>query len=157
ARCHRIIEEAFKSWNDPESNRRLKRVQLLIDVPDDYEPGRQIRSNIMKRKRLDCTNTYSSSSNRPKKPKANSIKCANRCGKVVSSDDPMQINAILCCHQHEEYTWIDEEDSCCRWLCNFCRIKLAIPTETKAWFCDDHRDMHEEADETVDEMDHFKD
>ncbi|CAF5183755.1 unnamed protein product [Rotaria magnacalcarata] len=147
APCHQIVEEAFKSWNDPESSRRLNRVKLIIDVPDDYEPYRQSRSNIMKRKRLDYSTTYSANSMKPKKPKANSIKCANRCGQTISYDDPMQVNSILCCHQHEEYEWVDAEDSCRRWLCNFCRIKLAISTDTNTWFCEDHRDMHEEIEE----------
>jgi len=99
--------------------------------------------NIKKRQRLDNPE-IDSASTKPKKTKANAIKCANRCGKTISSDDPMQMNAILCCHQSEYYQWIDEEDSCRRWLCNFCRIKLAIPIDTNSWFCDDHQDMHEE-------------
>ncbi|CAM4903492.1 unnamed protein product [Rotaria socialis] len=148
-RCHHIVEEAFKSWNNPESSRRLNRMQLMIDVPDDYEPSRQVRPMVKKRKLLNCATTYSGNSNRPKKPRANSIKCANGCGRTISSDDPMQVNAILCCHQHEEYNWVDEEDSCRRRLCNFCRIKLAAPTETSVWFCEDHRDIHEETEETI--------
>ena len=63
----------------------------------------------------------------------------------MSSDDPMQINAILCCHQHDKYEWVDKEDSCRLWLCNFYCIKLAIPTHTYTWFCEDQRDMHKEA------------
>ncbi|CAF2059013.1 unnamed protein product [Rotaria magnacalcarata] len=148
-RCHHIVEEAFKSWNNPESSRRLNRMQLMIDVPDDYEPSRQVRPMVKKRKLLNCATTYSGNSNRPKKPRANSMKCANGCGRTISSDDPMQVNAILCCHQHEEYNWVDEEDSCRRWLCNFCRIKLAVPTETGVWFCEDHRDIHEKTEETI--------
>ncbi|CAF5192010.1 unnamed protein product, partial [Rotaria magnacalcarata] len=116
---------------------------------DDYEPSRQVRPMVKKRKLLNCATTYSGNSNRPKKPRANSIKCANGCGRTISSDDPMQVNAILCCHQHEEYNWVDEEDPCRRWLCNFCRIKLAVPTETSVWFCEDHRDIHEKTEETI--------
>ncbi len=147
--CHQIVEEVFQLWNNSESSRRLNRVKLLLDVPDDYEPQRQVRSNLTKRKRSNYATTYFSNSTKPKKPKANSIKCANRCGKTISSDDSMQINAILCCHQHDEYEWVDEEDSCRRWLCNFCRIRLAIPTDTNTWFCEDHHDMHEETEETL--------
>ena len=148
-RCNQIVDEAFNSWNNLESSRRLNRIKLIIDVPDDYEPHRQSRSNIMKRKQMDDLKTYCGNSMKPKKPKVNSIKCANRCGKTISYDDPMQLNAILCCHQHEEYEWVDEEDSCRRWLCNFCRIRLAIPTDTNAWFCEDHREMHEETEEIL--------
>ena len=146
-RCHEIVQSAFESWNDPESNRRLNKIQLLTDVPEDYEPQRQIRPNTKKRQRSDYPTNSFTASNKPKKPKASAIKYANRCGRAVSSDDPMQINAILCCHQDEYFDWIDEQDSCRRWLCNFCRIKSAIPTDTKSWFCDEHEEMHEEANE----------
>ena len=139
-----MIEKAFESWNDPESNRRLSRIKLLMDVTDDYEPQRQVRASAMKRRRPLQQTSHTGDPVKPKRPKANAIKCANRCGKSVSSDDPMQINAILCCHQHDESDWVDEEESCRRWLCDFCRIKLAISTETNAWFCDDHCDMHQE-------------
>ena len=143
-----MVEQAFKSWNNPESNRRLNRIKLLIDVPDDYQPCRQVRSSA-KRQQSNDQESDSGNSIRSRKRKTNAIKCANRCGKTISSDDPMQMNAILCCHQNESYQWIDEEDSCRRWLCNFCRIKLAISTETTSWFCDDHEDMHGETEETV--------
>ncbi len=124
-------------------------MQLLIDVPDDYEPHRQVRLNITKRKQLEQSTTYSANSIKPKKPKSGAIKCANRCGQTISSDDPLQVNAILCCHQSDVYEWIDEDDSCRRWLCNFCRIKMAISTDTNTWFCDDHREMHEETEENL--------
>lgn len=120
---------------------------MLIDVADDYEPHRQVRSNVTKRKRLDPPTTYSANSTKPKKPKSSAIKCANRCGQTISSNDPAQANAILCCHQSDDYEWIDEDDSCRRWLCNFCRIKMAITTDTNTWFCDDHQEMHEETEE----------
>ncbi|CAF3716675.1 unnamed protein product [Rotaria socialis] len=73
-----ITGNAFQSWNDPESRRRLNSVQLLLDVPDDYDPQRQVRPNAMKRKRINFPTTYISNST---KPKANDIKCANQCGK----------------------------------------------------------------------------
>ena len=80
-RCNQIVGEVFNSWNNPESSRRLNRIKLIIDVPDDNEPHQQSRSDIMKRKKLDDPKTYSGNSMKPKNPKVNSIKCANRCGK----------------------------------------------------------------------------
>jgi hypothetical protein len=76
----------------------------------------------------------------PKKRKSKAIKCANRCGKAITEDDPEEINSIQCCHQNEFYDWI--ADSCSRWLCNTCRIKLGVSIETISWFCDDCVDMH---------------
>ncbi|CAM2726503.1 unnamed protein product [Rotaria socialis] len=76
--CICITGKAFQSWNDPESRRRLNSVHLLLDVPDDYDPQRQVRPNAMKRKRINFPTTYISNST---KPKANDIKCANQCGK----------------------------------------------------------------------------
>jgi hypothetical protein len=143
-RCHQVVEEAFKSWNDPAANRRLNRVQLLSDVPDDYEPRRRTRPNGTKRKGgADQAATDAVDPIESKKPKAAGINCANRCGKSVTSGDPMQMNAIQCCYQNEYYDWINEEESCRRWLCNSCRLKLAISTDTKSWFCDDHSETHE--------------
>ena len=138
------------SWNDPESNRRLNRVKLLIDVPDDYQPCRQTRSVANKRERPDNSEVDPvNSSKRTKTKKSQDIKCANRCGRTISSNDPMQANAIMCCHQNEYYSWIDDDDSCRRWLCNFCRIKLAVSTDTYNWFCDDHQHIHDETEETI--------
>jgi hypothetical protein len=48
--------------------------------------------------------------------------------------------------QNEFYSWIHDDEGCSRWLCNYCRIKLAIPTGSLTWFCDDHVDMHKEDD-----------
>lgn len=148
--CEKIVEKAFQSWNDPESNRRLNRVKLLIDVPDDYQPSRQMRSGANKRERSDDAKADLVCSSKPaKKNKSCDIKCANRCGRTISANDPMQANAIMCCHQNEYYQWIHEDDSCRRWLCNFCRIKLAISTDTHSWFCDDHQHIHDETEETM--------
>ena len=36
--CHQVVEEAFRSWNDPEANRRLNRVQLLTQEPLEWYP-----------------------------------------------------------------------------------------------------------------------
>jgi hypothetical protein len=139
-----VVEKAFHSWNDPDANRRLNRVQLLIDVPDDYEPQRQIRTNATKRPGgAGPPTAHAFNSIARKKNKATGIKCANRCGKLVSSNDPLQSNAILCCYQNEYYDWIEEEDCCRRWLCNCCRLKQAISIDTKSWFCEDHDDMYE--------------
>ncbi|CAF4711198.1 unnamed protein product, partial [Rotaria magnacalcarata] len=38
-RCQQIANKAFESWNDPMHNRRLNQIQILIDLPDDYEPA----------------------------------------------------------------------------------------------------------------------
>ncbi len=84
------------------------------------------------------------SSNRPKKPKATAVKCANGCRRTISNDDPFQSNAIACCHQVEFYSWFNDNEGCSRWLCNYCRIKLAIPTDSITWFCADHADVHME-------------
>ncbi|CAF1600223.1 unnamed protein product, partial [Rotaria magnacalcarata] len=70
---------------------------------------------------------------------------ANGCKQEISENDPSQNQAIQCCHQNEQFQWIDYEDNCSRWLCNFCRIKLSIEIES-IWFCDDHADMHLEDD-----------
>ena len=122
-------------------------MQLLLDVPDDYEPYRQVRPNTVKRKSLDQQTAMVTYLTRPKKPKLSAVKCVNRCGRAISSDDPTQIYAILCPHQNETYSWIDEAESCRRWLCNYCRIQLAIPINTNFWFCDDHCGMPEETAE----------
>jgi hypothetical protein len=70
---------------------------------------------------------------------------ANGCKTEVSGDDPTQSEAIQCCHQHEQFQWIDYEDNCSRWLCNKCRVKLTIDINC-LWFCSDHEDMHEDED-----------
>ncbi len=74
-----------------------------------------------------------------------SIKYANRCGRFIADDDPDEVNAIQCCHQADYYQWV--QDNCSRWLCNTCRIKLGISTETTSWFYDDCADMDLEEEE----------
>lgn len=82
---------------------------------------------------------------------------ANGCKTEISSDNPDQREAIQCCHQSDDLDDVDEQDSCSRWLCNGCRIKLSISTEG-VWFCSDHVDMHteeekmNEEDEEADEV-----
>jgi hypothetical protein len=67
----------------------------------------------------------------------------NGCKKGISSNDPAQNEAIQCCHQSDEFDWVDLYDNCSRWFCNGCRIKLGISTDLM-WFCNDHKDMHSE-------------
>ena len=71
-------------------------------------------------------------------------------GTEVSINNVAQNNAIQCCHQHEQFQWIDYEDNCSRWLCNNCRIKLGISIDY-LWFCCDHQDMHDDEDENENE------
>ncbi|CAF1348473.1 unnamed protein product [Adineta ricciae] len=82
-----------------------------------------------------------------RKPKAKSIKCANGCKTEVSADDPVQAEAIQCCHQDEQFDWVEPVDNCSRWLCNNCRIKLSINVKS-LWFCCDHEEMHLDEDES---------
>ncbi|CAF1015489.1 unnamed protein product [Rotaria sordida] len=145
-RCQQIVEKSFDLWNNPDENRRWKRTKLIIDIPDDYEPTRQTRASNIKRKRAQSLKQHDPSSSRPKKPKATAVKCANGCRRTISNDDPFQYDAIQCCHQLEYYSWINDNEECSRWLCNYCRIKLAIPTDSTTWFCNDHADMHIEDD-----------
>ena len=119
---------------------------MIIDVPDDYEPSRQTRTSNIKKKRVQPLKSHHLSSSRPKRPKATAVKCANGCRRTISCDDPFQKDAIQCCHQNEFYSWIDDDEGCSRWLCNYCRIKLAISTDCLTWFCEDHIDMHHEDD-----------
>lgn len=151
-RCHQIVEKSFNLWNDPDENRRWKRAKLIIDIPDDYEPTRQTRPNNVKKKRVESFKTNDLNSNRPKRPKATAVKCANSCRRTISYADPFQNDAIQCCHQNEFYSWVNENEGCSRWLCNYCRIKLAIPTDSLTWFCDDHVDMHQEDDNFEEEQ-----
>ncbi|CAF1391689.1 unnamed protein product [Rotaria sordida] len=145
-RCQQIVEKSFDLWNNPDENRRWKRTKLIIDIPDDYEPTRQTRASNIKRKRAQSLKQHDPSSSRPEKPKATAVKCANGCRRTISNDDPFQYDAIQCCHQLEYYSWINDNEECSRWLCNYCRIKLAIPTDSTTWFCNDHADMHIEDD-----------
>jgi hypothetical protein len=71
---------------------------------------------------------------------------ANGCKTSISETDPTQHEAIQCCHQSDHFSWIDYADNCSRWLCNSCRIKLKITTDS-VWFCSDHVDMHSDQDE----------
>jgi hypothetical protein len=135
---------------------------LLIDIQDDYEPTRQTRPNARKRK----LTTNAENEVKKKKTKAKAIKCkymlcvvsflrilylgANRCGQVIASDDPTQVNAIQCCHQNEYYSSVEED--CSRWLCNKCRIQLGVSTDSTKWFCEDCIDMHDTEGE---DDDHF--
>ncbi|CAF1648070.1 unnamed protein product [Adineta ricciae] len=145
-RCHQVVAKSFDLWNDPDENRRWKRTRLLVDVPDDYEPERQTRESNTKKRRAETTKNHALSSSKPKRPKSTAVKCANNCRRTISYDDPMQRDAIQCCHQNEYYSWINDNEGCSRWLCNYCRIKLSIPTDSLTWFCDDHVDMHTEDD-----------
>ncbi|CAF3918967.1 unnamed protein product [Rotaria sp. Silwood1] len=142
SRCQEVVNKSFESWNDLDHNRRLHQIQLLLDTPDDYTPANQVRS-VCKRNRDYLQSEFIENK---KKKKSKYIKCANGCKREVSGTDPSQNEAILCCHQNEQFQWIDLEENCSRWLCNYCRIKLAIAVDS-AWFCDDHVDMHHEEDE----------
>ncbi|CAF1642712.1 unnamed protein product, partial [Didymodactylos carnosus] len=149
--CHRVIENAFNLWNDPEANRRWRRTKLIIDVPQDYEPTRQIRPTVKSRKRTRISMIYSGQSSKPKKPRSTAVKCANGCKRTISSNDPLQEDAIQCCHQNDFNDWVEHEDNCSRWLCNVCRILLSIPVDSTTWFCEDHLDMHIEEEEEIKE------
>ncbi|CAF2991799.1 unnamed protein product [Rotaria sp. Silwood2] len=144
SRCQQVVCKAFESWNDRDHNRRLYQVQLLIDASNDYEPQKQVRSVVKRNLSLfDLEMMHK----KPKKPKAKSIKCANGCKTEVSGTDLKQSDAIQCCHQSEQFDWIEQTDNCSRWLCNSCRIKLSIDIDS-LWFCCDHADMHDDEDET---------
>ena len=75
---------------------------------------------------------------------------ANGCKASISETDLTQQEAIQCCHQSDHIDWIDYIENCSRWLCNGCRIKLSIATDS-VWFCSDHVDMHNDQDENNDE------
>ncbi|CAF4969970.1 unnamed protein product [Rotaria sp. Silwood1] len=141
-RCQQVVNKAFESWNDNDYNRRYHQMQLLLDVPDDYTPVNPVRS-VSKRSRDRLQSEFV---NKKQKTKSKHIKCANGCKREVSETDPSQNEAIQCCHQNEQFRWIDSEENCSRWLCNYCRIKLGINIDS-IWFCDDHVDMHHEEDE----------
>ncbi|CAF0838331.1 unnamed protein product [Rotaria sordida] len=140
--CRNIIERAYKSWNGRDENRRINRAKLIVDVPDDYIAAKQARSTGKQKRHLTTTDDCPIKS---KKQKTKAIKCANGCGKCIADNDLTEIHAIQCCHQTEYYDWV--EDNCSRWLCNTCRIKLGISTESTTWFCEDCIDMHEEEEE----------
>lgn len=42
--CQKVLDKAFDSWNNQDYNRRLYQIQLMDDVPDNYEPKKQARS-----------------------------------------------------------------------------------------------------------------
>ncbi|CAM4919042.1 unnamed protein product [Rotaria socialis] len=142
-RCQQIANKAFESWNDPMHNRRLNQIQILIDLPDDYEPAKQVRSVVKRNLSLFCLEM---SHKKTKTTKAKAIKCANGCKTEVSGTDSTQNNAIQCCHQSEQFEWIQHNDNCSRWLCNGCRITLSIDINS-LWFCCDHEDMHDDIDD----------
>ncbi|CAF4999462.1 unnamed protein product, partial [Rotaria socialis] len=71
---------------------------------------------------------------------------ANGCKTEVSGTDSTQNNAIQCCHQSEQFEWIQHNDNCSRWLCNGCRITLSIDINS-LWFCCDHEDMRDDIDD----------
>ncbi|CAF3584619.1 unnamed protein product [Rotaria sordida] len=93
-RCQQVVSKAFESCSDLDYNRRFHQIQLLIDAPNDYEPKLRTKNQ--------------------KKTKAKVIKCANGCNTQVSDDDPTQNEAIQCCHQSEQFDWIDYDDNCSR-------------------------------------------
>ncbi|CAM2721721.1 unnamed protein product [Rotaria socialis] len=132
-RCQQIANKAFESWNDPMHNRRLNQIQILIDLPDDYEPAKQVRSVVKRNLSLfyDAEFVFTR---------------ANGCKTEVSGTDSTQNNAIQCCHQSEQFEWIQHNDNCSRWLCNGCRITLSIDINS-LWFCCDHEDMHDDIDD----------
>ncbi|CAF4004026.1 unnamed protein product [Rotaria sp. Silwood2] len=141
ARCQQVMEKGFESWNDNKSNRRFRQMKLVLDIPSDYEPKKLTRPNCSKRKRLSISSQ--SINKKPKNPKSKAIRCANGCKTEIAANDPTQYNAIQCCHQRDEFDWVDAFENCSRWLCNRCRIKLGISTDSM-WFCTDHDDMHSE-------------
>ncbi|CAF4851930.1 unnamed protein product [Rotaria sp. Silwood2] len=146
-RCQQIVEKAFLSWNDKDHSRRLRQVQLLADVPVDYQPTKQARS--VAKRNLSIMN-LKEICKKSKKTKSRAIKCANGCHTNIAQDDPVQQDAIQCCHQADQFSWIEFEDGCSRWLCNGCRIKLNITTDS-IWLCSDHIDMHIDSDENENE------
>ena len=133
-------------------------MQLLLDVPDDYAPTKQVRSNSKRSRDY----IHQSEFINKKKKKSKYIKCnlqffcfllfsiyvagANGCKREVSESDPSRSEAIQCCHQNEQFEWIDFEENCSSWLCNYCRIKLGIRIDS-IWLCDDHVDIHQENEE----------
>ncbi|CAF1353559.1 unnamed protein product [Rotaria sordida] len=138
SRCQEVVNKSFESWNDLNHNRRLHQIQLLLDTSHDYTPTNQVRS-VSKRSRDYLQLEFIE--NKKKKNQS-----ANGCKRETSGTDPSENEAILCCHQNEQFQWIDLDENYSRWLCNYCRIKLAI-AEDPVWFCDDHVDMHREEDE----------
>ena len=66
---------------------------------------------------------------------------ANGCRTQVETNGLFQSEAIQCCHQSEQFNWIEHDENCSRWLCNSCRIKLNISVDS-LWLCTDHDDMH---------------
>ena len=107
---------------------------MIIDVPNDDEPSKQIRSP--RKRKQESTTTTDICLTEPKKSKVKVIKCANRCGKYIADDNPEEIYAIQCCDQRKYYDW--DEANCFRWLCNTCRIKLGLSIDTISWFCEDY-------------------
>ncbi|CAF1285725.1 unnamed protein product [Rotaria sordida] len=138
SRCQEVVNKTFESWSDLNHNRRLHQIQLLLDTSDDYTPTNQVRS-VSKRSRDYLQLEFIE--NKKKKNQS-----ANGCKRETSGTDPSENEAILCYHQNEQFQWIDLDENYSRWLCNYCRIKLAI-AEDPVWFCDDHVDMHREEDE----------
>ncbi|CAF3984796.1 unnamed protein product, partial [Adineta steineri] len=146
ARCQHVVVKAFELWNDKNYSRRLNGIQVLADVSDDYQPIKQVRS-VAKRK---LSSIQSETINKkPKRPKSYAIKCASGCRTSISSTDPTQYEAIQCCHQSDHFNWIDYTNDCSRWLCNGCRIKFKLTTDS-IWFCSDHVDMYSDQDEEND-------
>ncbi|CAF4235909.1 unnamed protein product [Rotaria magnacalcarata] len=138
-----VANKAFESWNDPMHNRRLNQIQILIDFSNEYEPAKQVRSVV---KRNSSLFSQKMSHKTTKTTKAKSIKCANRCKTEVSGTDSTQNNAILCCHQSDQFDWIQHNDNFSRWLCNGSRITLNIDIDS-LWFYCDHENMHDDDDD----------
>ncbi|CAF3071681.1 unnamed protein product, partial [Rotaria sp. Silwood2] len=139
-RCQYVVTEAFKSWNAKDYRRRLHEIQVLADFSDDYQPVKQVRSVAKRRSSFIGSQIMCK---KPKNLKSKAIKCANGYKTSISRDDPTQIEAIQCYHQDDQFEWIEYDENCSRWLCNGCRIKLKITTDS-IWFCSDHVDMHDD-------------
>ncbi|CAF3395313.1 unnamed protein product [Rotaria socialis] len=112
-RCQEFIEKSYNTWNGNDENRRINRIKLLIDVPDDYTPSKQARLRPGKQKRPLSTTQQQLVQNKNKKTKTDALKCANRCGQRIAGGDSSEMHAIQCCYQNEFYDWIEYNCSRC--------------------------------------------
>ncbi|CAF4458620.1 unnamed protein product [Rotaria socialis] len=112
-RCQEVIEKSYNTWNGNDENRRINRIKLLIDVPDDYTPSKQARLRPGKQKRPLSTTQQQLVQNKNKKTKTDALKCANRCGQRIAGGDSSEMHAIQCCYQNEFYDWIEYNCSRC--------------------------------------------
>lgn len=70
----------------------------------------------------------------------------NGCNASISETDAIQQGSIQCCHQHYQFSSIDQEKICSRWLCYDCQVELKITVDS-IWLCWHDADMHNDQDE----------